>query len=69
MSVGLFSLCWIAALGHLLPQLLEHALQCTSAHARAYCVTSGWLNPLLDRLHFFERIERASDRSMRRRMT
>ena len=27
-------------------------------HDRAYCVTSGWLNPLLDRIGFFERLER-----------
>lgn len=27
-------------------------------HDRSYCVTSGWLNPLLDRLYFFARIER-----------
>ncbi len=49
----------------------RHASHHTSAHDRAYCVTSGWLNPLLDRLHFFERLERAIEQSppRRRRMT
>lgn len=30
-------------------------------HDRAYCVTSGWLNPLLDRMRFFARLERLVD--------
>jgi len=49
----------------------RHALHHTAAHDRAYCVTSGWLNPLLDRVHFFERIEKAIDGSPpgRRRTT
>ena len=28
-------------------------------HLRAFCVTSGWLNPLLDAVRFFPRLERA----------
>ena len=30
---------------------------------RAYCVTTGWWNPLLDRLGVFPRLERALKRS------
>lgn len=26
-------------------------------HSRGFCVTSGWMNPLLDRLRFFPRLE------------
>ena len=36
-----------------------HALHHSGAHNRSYCVTSGWLNPLLDRWRFFARIEAA----------
>jgi ubiquitin-conjugating enzyme E2 variant len=36
----------------------RHALH-HADHQRAFCVTSGWLNPLLDRIRFFPRIERA----------
>ncbi len=45
----------------------RHALHHSANHDRAYCVTSGWLNPLLDRLRFFERIEKAIDGSRRDR--
>lgn len=34
-------------------------------HDRAYCVTSGWLNPLLDRIRFFPVLERGIE-SLRR---
>ena len=34
-----------------------HAQHRRRGHDRAYCVTSGWLNPLLDRVRIFERIE------------
>jgi hypothetical protein len=49
----------------------RHALHHRGAHDRAYCVTSGWLNPLFDRLRLFERIEKAIDDSPlgRRRTT
>lgn len=45
----------------------RHARHHRGAHDRAYCVTSGWLNPLLDGLHVFERIEKAIDGSPPRR--
>ncbi len=35
----------------------RHARHHRDAHDRAYCVTSGWLNPLLDRTRFFARLE------------
>jgi len=34
-----------------------HARHHRHGHDRAYCVTSGWLNPVLDRLRLFERAE------------
>lgn len=37
----------------------RHALHHGGGFDRSYCVTSGWLNPLLDRADFFGRIERA----------
>jgi len=35
----------------------RHAIHHRDTHDRAYCVTSGWLNPLLDRTRFFARLE------------
>ena len=35
-----------------------HALHHRADHSRAYCVATGWLNPPLDRLAFFARLER-----------
>jgi ubiquitin-conjugating enzyme E2 variant len=35
----------------------RHAVHHRGRHDRAYCVTSGWLNPLLDRIRIFEGIE------------
>jgi ubiquitin-conjugating enzyme E2 variant len=35
-----------------------HARHHYGAHRRAYCVTGGWLNPMLDCLDFFGRLER-----------
>jgi ubiquitin-conjugating enzyme E2 variant len=35
----------------------RHAIHHRESHDRAYCVTSGWLNPLLDRTRFFAHIE------------
>jgi ubiquitin-conjugating enzyme E2 variant len=35
-----------------------HAVHHRAAHDCSYCVTSGWLNPLLDRVGFFARVER-----------
>lgn len=34
-----------------------HARHHCGEHDRSYCVTSGWLNPLLDRVRFFGRAE------------
>ena len=45
----------------------RHARHHRHNHDRAYCVTSGWLNPLLDRVRFFERMERIVDAGPRRR--
>jgi len=35
----------------------RHARHHRAEHDRAYCVTSGWLNPLLDRIGVFDRLE------------
>ena len=45
----------------------RHALHHRNEHDRAFCVTSGWLNPFLDRIRFFDRMERVIDASHRRR--
>ncbi len=37
----------------------HHARHHHGAHDRAYCVTTGWLNPLLDAVGFFPALERA----------
>jgi len=37
----------------------NHAVHHRGAHDRAYCVTTGWLNPLLDAVAFFARLEAA----------
>jgi ubiquitin-conjugating enzyme E2 variant len=39
----------------------RHALHHRDGHDRAYCVTSGWLNPLLDGIGFFPALERWID--------
>ncbi len=36
----------------------RHALHHGGRFDRSYCMTSGWMNPLLDRIDFFGRIER-----------
>lgn len=36
----------------------EHARHHTGDHTRAFCVTTGWLNPLLERARVFDRCER-----------
>jgi ubiquitin-conjugating enzyme E2 variant len=36
----------------------HHALHHQGAHDRAYCVTTGWMNPLLDGLGVFRSVER-----------
>lgn len=35
----------------------HHAAHHRGLHDRAYCVTSGWLNPLLDRIQFFRKLD------------
>lgn len=35
----------------------RHDLHHSGSHDRAYCVTTGWLNPLFDRIRFFPRLE------------
>lgn len=47
----------------------RHALHHRHDHDRAYCVTSGWLNPLLDRIGLFDRLEHLVDSRRRRRRT
>ncbi len=37
----------------------RHAVHHSGPHDQGYCVTTGWLNPLLDRSRFFPRLERA----------
>ncbi len=44
----------------------RHALHHRTEHNQAYCVTSGWLNPLLDRYRVFARLERGLDRLRRK---
>jgi ubiquitin-conjugating enzyme E2 variant len=36
----------------------HHARHHAASHGRAFCVTTGWLNPLLDGAHVFEALER-----------
>lgn len=45
----------------------RHARHHRDNHDRAYCVTSGWLNPPLERIRFFERLERIVATAPRRR--
>lgn len=36
----------------------RHAVHHRGGFSQSYCMTTGWLNPLLDRIEFFPRIER-----------
>jgi ubiquitin-conjugating enzyme E2 variant len=36
----------------------HHAIHHRAPHSRCYCITTGWLNPLLDRVRLFARLER-----------
>jgi len=44
----------------------RHARHHRGPHDRAYCVTSGWLNPLLDRAGVFARLDALIERAARR---
>ena len=48
---------WLQARGWILCPS-EHALHHAGEHTNAYCITTGWLNPLLDRLGLFRGLER-----------
>lgn len=39
--------------------VVEHDRHHTHPHDCAYCITCGWLNPVLDRVGFFRHLERA----------
>jgi ubiquitin-conjugating enzyme E2 variant len=43
---------------HLVLPPAVHARHHAGAHGTSYCVTGGWLNPMLDRLGVFPRLER-----------
>ncbi len=36
----------------------HHQVHHTSPHDRYYCITTGWMNPILDKTNFFPRAER-----------
>ncbi len=45
----------------------RHAVHHRGGFSQSYCMTTGWLNPLLDRIEFFPRIERGIRGLARRR--
>lgn len=51
---------WIAALqrAHLILPPAHHQVHHTAPYHRYYCITNGWMNPVLDRIGFFPRLER-----------
>ncbi|MFO0688787.1 MAG: fatty acid desaturase CarF family protein [Myxococcota bacterium] len=57
---------WLQARGLILTPR-RHALHHRGDHDRAYCVTSGWLNPVLDRTRFFARLDAWIERGLRPR--
>jgi len=55
---------WLQASGLVLTPA-RHARHHRGDHDRAYCVTSGWLNPFLDGTRFFARIDAWTSRRQR----
>lgn len=49
---------WLQATGLILSPV-HHGRHHSQPYRQAYCITAGWLDPVLDRTHLFERIERA----------
>ena len=43
---------------HLILSKQHHAIHHTSPFELHYCILCGWMNPLLDKIRFFERIEK-----------
>jgi ubiquitin-conjugating enzyme E2 variant len=54
---------WLQRRGLILTPARHHAHH--ADHSRSFCVTSGWMNPLLDAIRFFPSLEAAA-RSVRR---
>jgi ubiquitin-conjugating enzyme E2 variant len=52
------SVAWLQSLGLVLSPA-HHSIHHRAPYDRYYCITVGWLNPLLQRLHFFEAVRRA----------
>lgn len=52
---------WIAALQrlHLILPPDHHQIHHTAPYHRYYCITNGWMNPVLDKLRFFPILEKA----------
>lgn len=44
---------------HLILRPQHHSQHHTAPHLTDYCIANGWLNPLLERIRFFDRLERA----------
>jgi hypothetical protein len=42
---------------HLILSPEHHSVHHTEPYDKYYCITCGWLNPVLSRMHFFERTE------------
>lgn len=49
---------WLQTVGLILSPA-HHKLHHSEPYRQAFCITVGWLDPLLDRIRLFERIERA----------
>jgi len=51
---------WMQRMGFLISSE-HHAMHHVTPHKTHYCITNGWLNPILDRTRFFRRVERIVD--------